>query len=1120
VELRVEAGTNKISAKTSRRLCRPESSLDSHDAERHLGCIQHSDAILTDLAEFQASEGAIMVTLHVLGKAEIVTGVATITPSQEKAFAAGLHLVLERGKRVSRTRLASLLWPEVAEKVRAHRLRQAILQLKKLGIVVRADRDNLQVSQHDAQCDLDELTQTHPGIMTSGGSLEFLPGYSPRFSEPFRDWIDSKRDEVHATATRHLLIHLDVARRRADWVACDKIANQCCQLDPFNETAVLAHAEATAMRGAKKEAIGILDRYVAAVGETNQYLTLPASLLRRRIVDRVQERTKAVTHESVFVGRNAEMETLIAYLGAARSSKGGACLITGQAGIGKSRLTSELVKFAELDGIQTEWSTCRRSDLDRPLSVFVDLVPRLRELPGALGCSQETLSVLKRLTEFDGRVTDTSLTDDSTVSYAQIRRALFDLFDAITDEQCLLIVLDDVQWLDRSSVKLLSAMVPWATTRKLFFVLNERASHSVGTSRISQLDMHILPLSPLEPAFAKSLVGAIVDEFSEIAATEVINRLLSVGEGNPFFLEELGKQWLETGKQHEFPPSISAVVGDRLSRLSCDALQVLQTCAILGVNATIDRVERVLEYKSHQLLSAVQELSVAGMLQEESDATADISEQVNPRHDLLSSAALGRLAPTSLAFLHRRAGTVLERETVREGASTSLLWACAFHWGHAGDRERAFGVARSCAEHLLEVGLPFDASQAFERVLDYCVTDDQRFLVLSRLAVALQVHGQWERSIEVILRARQIRLRSAPSSNSHDDLELALFDATWRGSLENSTVLRDICSCVESEDASASHRVACGLLGLKVASNLTQIGVMKQLYRTIRPLFDDPVVPPASRFEIDMVFHSVCGDVENATEATKHFLEVARADRNLLTFSRALGNAAVAHRLGGRREAAERLFIEALDHSIAHGLTARASFAAYSLVRLYLAAGDVRQARRMMARADLITQSAEDVHLIADRLYLTARISLEEGNIQDASAAYAIILTESRPSHSINRRAAVLALGIRIGIFQSASSESLWPMVAALEAAHLLNRSAGWQDFEAHALFHGLTACGKRDRGRQLLTEYWKIHRREKGPLPQNLRELLEPKKSSESSGPNPRSPQGNLGSTSVVGST
>lgn len=1032
-----------------------------------------------------------MIVLRALGSSEIQTGVTTLTPSQEIVFATALYLVLERGKRISRSRFAALLWPQVAEKARAHRLRQTVFQLKKLGIIVRADRDNLLLPQHDARSDLDRLTQGGSEINATGDSLEFLPGYSPRFSERFRDWIDSKRDEAHAVTTCRLVIDLDLARKRGDWSTCDKIAKQCRQLDPFNESAVLVQAEAAAMRGAKKEALDILSRHIDAVGETDQDLTLPATLLRRRIIDRIPERTTLIARESTFVGRDREMEGLMSYLAAARTGKGGACLITGEAGIGKTRLTSEMVKFAEIDGIQTERTICRRSDVDRPLSAFVDLVPHLRELPGALGCSQETLSVLRRLTEFDGRATDTSLTDDSAVSYAQMRRALFDLFDAITDEQCLLIVLEDVQWLDRSSAKLLSGMVPWADTHKLFFLLNERSVSSVLPSQISQLDVHFLPLAPLEPAYAKTLVGAVVNEASGLVPADVIDWLLSVGEGNPFFLQELGKQWLETGKQHEFPPSISAVADDRLSRLSSDALQVLQACAVLGVNATIDRVEHVLEFKSHRLLSAVQELSIAGMLQEESEATSDISEQLNTRHDLLSSAALRRLARTPLAFLHRRAGTVLERETIRNGASTSLLWACAFHWRHAGDQERAFGAARSCAEHLLEVGLPFDATQAFERVLEYCVDDEQRLLVLSRLAVALQMHGHWERSLDVLRRARQIRTKLAPSANAHDEFELALFDATWRASLDNSAVLNDVRRCVGSEEASASHRVACGILGLKIASNLSEIAVMGELYWTIVPLLNDSV-PPVTRFEIDMIFHSVCGDVDKAAQATRQFLETVRSEQNLSTFSRALGNAAVARRLGGRKEEAERLFIEALDHSIAHGLTTRAIFAAYSLVRLYLAAGDSRRARQMMERADLITQPAEDVHLAADQLYLAARISLEEGNIQDASSRYAIVVAETSPNQSVNRRTAVLALGIRIGILQNSSVQLLRPLVAELEAAHMLNRGAGWQDFEAHALYLGLSACGKLERAQQLFTEYATVYRREKWPLPQNLCGLLD----------------------------
>src|ERR1700682_6220418 len=113
-----------------------------------------------------------MIVLRALGMAEIETGVTTLTPSQEIVFAAALYLVLERGKRVSRARLASLLWPRVPEKARAHRLRQTVLQLKKLGIMVKADRDNLQLSEFDARSDIEDLEGTEVPSVLRKDSLD------------------------------------------------------------------------------------------------------------------------------------------------------------------------------------------------------------------------------------------------------------------------------------------------------------------------------------------------------------------------------------------------------------------------------------------------------------------------------------------------------------------------------------------------------------------------------------------------------------------------------------------------------------------------------------------------------------------------------------------------------------------------------------------------------------------------------------------------------------------------------------------------------------------------------------------------------------------------------------
>jgi DNA-binding SARP family transcriptional activator/tetratricopeptide (TPR) repeat protein len=1032
-----------------------------------------------------------MIVLRALGNAEIETGVATLTPSQEIVFAAALYLILERGRSVSRQRLASLLWPHVAEKARAHRLRQTILQLKKVGFVVTADRNTLQCSLHDPRSDIADVG-TGTDALAAHASLEFLPGYSPTFSDSFRDWVDAQREETNALVTRCLVAELNTARTKGDWLTCDRFARQCLRLDPFNESAVLAQAEASAMRGAKTQAIQILDRYLVAVGSDNPDLRLPASILRKRITDRIPERAPITVRESAFVGRDLEMETLTRELLTARHGRGGARLLRGEAGIGKSRLASELIKFAMLEGVQTSRTTCRRSDVDRPLSVFVDLVPQLSELRGALGCSQETMSVLKGLTEFDGRANFSSLSvDDSMSAHTRMRAALFDLLDAVADERSVLVVVDDVQWLDSSSVRLLTELLPWAKTRKVFFVLTERPGTRGLANHFSQEDLRTLDLRPLGSQFGEAIIAEVLKESSRPTTSELIQRLLSVGEGNPFFLQELGNHWLETGKQRGSPPSVTAIIDERLARLSSEALLVLQACAVLDVNATIERVEGVLEYQSHVLLSAIQELSVAGMLRAEGQTSPESGEPLTVGHDLISTAALKRLARAPHAFLHRRAGTVLERETHGDGARTAILWACAFHWQDAGDRERAFRAACSCAEHLLEVGLTHDAGQAFERALGYSVTDEQSLLVLSRLALSLQMCGQWEQSREILRKSRLLQAKTVPNANTHDDVEFALFEARWRVSLENSALLDELRACAASSSASASHRVTCGLLGLKVAAEQNQLHAMEQLYLTMLPLLEEPAIAPIARLEVEMIYHSVCGDMRLAEKATDQLRRVVRDERDQRTLSRALSNIGVAYRLAGRTDDAEAVFLELVDHSVAHGLVTRTSFAILSLIRVYLAAGDLRRARDAVCKLDALTGTDQDLHCTVDRLYMFARLALEEGNIEEASDRYTAALAQSTPAQTTNRRAAILALGIRIGIQKALSFDIIQPMVADLEAAHLQNRGTCWQDFETHALALGLQYCGESEEGMRLLVEYATKYRREKWPLPQQLKDLL-----------------------------
>ncbi|MDP9201254.1 MAG: AAA family ATPase [Gemmatimonadota bacterium] len=1005
-------------------------------------------------------------------------------------FAAALYLVLERGKRVSRARLASLLWPRVAEKARAHRLRQTILQLKKLGIIVRADRDNLQISQHDARSDIDEFLAAPTASIAHSNSLEFLPGYSPPFSEPLLEWVDTMREATHASVMRLLVNELDRSRLRGDWPSVETISTRCRILDPLNESAVLAQAEATAMRGSKRQAVELLEQYLREVGPGTD-IKLPASLLRKRIKERIPDRAADRVADPAFVGREREMRVLIRKLERAREANGGACFIVGEAGIGKTRLSTELATLAELEGVQTARVSCHREDISRPLSAFVDLIPSLREMPGAIGCSPETLSALRRLTEFDMRSAEIStVREESTASYGNLRDALFDLLDAIADETALLLVVDDVQWLDATSAKILASMVPWAEKRRLLFIITSRPNSEFCRTSAALSITNQVDLAPLREESAASLLRAMIGHDSTSPDRASVEWILKAGEGNPFFLQELTKHWLETGHCINAPPSVASVLNERLARLSPAALQLLQVCAVFGDDSTLERVEEVLEYKPHELLTAVQELSMAGMLISPNESCGRSSIALGSRHDLLSSAALANLTPPARSFLHRRVGIVLEEELSDERMPTAALWACAFHWHNAGNRERALTLVRSCAEHLLEVGLPRDACDAFQRALDYCNTDEQRLSLSSRLVIALQMDGEWERSKEVIRNCRRLRARLSPGDDSHNDFEIALFDACRRTSLDSAELLRDVVPCVMCKDATANHRVRAASLALKLATEI-QPGLMDTLYAEIEPLLAREEVNRVTRFEVEMVYQTIRGDPEKGVTAAQQFVAESQLTADPATFSRALINAANSCRVAGREEDAKTLMLRALEHASANRLAGRVRAVMSSIVQLHLASGDFALAREMLDRSRGHSISRDDIPARTEEWFLRARVALEEGDFNEAAGAFSQI-GELSPNSNLMRRAAYLALGIHIRVKQGEFNGNFRHWVEELEGIHLITRETGLQDFETYSLFLGIRALSEEDRALHLLRDYIYKFRREPWPPPRFITTVLE----------------------------
>ena len=131
-----------------------------------------------------------MVVLHALGQCLIRTAITTITPRADMCFALASYLTRERGNRIPRRRLEQLLWPRMRAADASHSLSELIHKLRRKGVVVhRDDASCIWLPREAASIDVESL-RSEPATTIASRDLSLLPGYEPRASAAFNDWVD------------------------------------------------------------------------------------------------------------------------------------------------------------------------------------------------------------------------------------------------------------------------------------------------------------------------------------------------------------------------------------------------------------------------------------------------------------------------------------------------------------------------------------------------------------------------------------------------------------------------------------------------------------------------------------------------------------------------------------------------------------------------------------------------------------------------------------------------------------------------------------------------------------------------------------------------------------------
>src|SRR6266699_2484563 len=377
-----------------------------------------------------------------------------------------------------------------------------------------------------------------------------------------------------------------------------------------------------------------------------------------------------------FVGRARELDLLGTRLDEARGGRGQLVLITGEPGIGKTRLAEELARRTEAMGVPLGWGRASEDEGSPPYWIFRQLARSTgRAMPGLLtGGAGDGGSAEARFEAFE---------------------ALADDLRAAAEAQGLLLVLDDLQWDDAASLAVLVHLARGIGRSRLMLVATYRDTETTGRSALSSA----LPALASEPSLSRvRLVGLTQAEVERqlnlVTGTSVPTELAVLVSrrtgGNPFFVAELGRLAGSAGRA--LPEAVLDTVRARLARLSRPCRQLIAIAAVLGSELDPATLAEVAERQVAQVLADLDEAAAAGVV-----AGPD---GWRFGHDLIRESARLDLPTAARLTAHARLAACLESRT----DATARAPEIAYHWLESlplGDPVRACEWAERAADQAL-----------------------------------------------------------------------------------------------------------------------------------------------------------------------------------------------------------------------------------------------------------------------------------------------------------------------------------------------------------------------------------------------------------------------------------
>ena len=454
-----------------------------------------------------------------------------------------------------------------------------------------------------------------------------------------------------------------------------------------------------------------------------------------------------------LVGRSAEMAALLSAVDDAKTRRAGAVLLSGDAGVGKTRLLDEVATGAHERGFGVLVGHCTDfGDAGLPYLPFTEIFGRLAgDRPDLVESVLTNFPAIGRLLPTHRLIGAQPAQQDVQLDRGALFDAVLGAFTALSTSEPLLVIIEDAHWADDSTRDLIGFLITRLTAQRLTLVVSYRSDdlHRRHPLRRPIAEWSRNPrvrrvnLLPLDADESRALLSSLLTE--PLPESEV-RRILDRAGGNAFFTEELVAA-SSMGDGEVVPPDLADLLLVRLDPLSDDARQVARVIAVAGRRVPHNLLSAVAGLPERELDVALRELIDAHIID------VPTSDRYYFRHALLAEAVYDDLLPGERVRQHAAYVQGLKDQTVA-GTSAEL----AGHATRSHNLAEAFDARVRAGEEAISVAAPQEGLKHYELALELYPnrapesTIDKTWLIV-QTATAATLSSQHLRAVKILRKA-------------------------------------------------------------------------------------------------------------------------------------------------------------------------------------------------------------------------------------------------------------------------------------------------------------------------------------------------------------------------------